>query len=117
MHALNKPVPPDLAALIDPLQLKQAIADNARALPALKQAVSSINDGLKACYQAGASAEDIVLGRAHLLDILLSTLAFDGTLAAGAAVSRSQTVTVPQFVAGDFWIVVRTRRTPPAFGH
>jgi len=75
MHAINKSVHTNVSSLVDEHKLAEMLlTDAANALPALKAEVSSINQGLKQLYQDGAPVEEIVLGRASLVDRLLTTL-------------------------------------------
>jgi [protein-PII] uridylyltransferase len=75
MHAINKSVNNDVSSLVDEHKLADIIlTDTANALPALKAEINSINQGLKQLYQNGAPVEEIVLGRASLVDRLLTTL-------------------------------------------
>ncbi len=76
MHAINKSTNGEISNLFDEQRLRlilQSGSDNL--LVALKDAVISINDGLKQCYIDGMPVEEIVLGRALLIDRLLITLA------------------------------------------
>lgn len=68
-------------SLVDALFDRQALASALAAQPRLnhpdnlkllKQAVSTINDGLKQHYHDGGSVESVVFGRARLVDALLS---------------------------------------------
>ena len=77
MKPLTATVPPadNIDALLDEHALATTLAEQpAEALPALKQAVSHLNAGLKAHYRAGADVEAIVHGRSRLLDRLLTTV-------------------------------------------
>ena len=71
--------------LVDFDQLSEHLASStspshADCLGELKQAVQSINDGLKQHYYNGGSVESVVLGRAHLVDRLL-TMIFENLFA------------------------------------
>ena len=75
MHAINTSGNNDVSRLVDEHKLANIIlTDSANALSALKAEVNSINQGLKQLYQNGAPVEEIVLGRASLVDRLLTTL-------------------------------------------
>ncbi len=74
MYALQENLSADISQLFDEKQLRDALSDDALRLQALKDAVSNINEGLKAHYEAGAPAEQIVYGRSRLIDRLLVTL-------------------------------------------
>ena len=75
MHALNESASGDIGRLLDHEKLRHTLqSDPDAVLPALKSAVSDINEGLKSLYQLGTPVEEIVLGRAALVDRLLVTL-------------------------------------------
>jgi [protein-PII] uridylyltransferase len=75
MHAINKTAHSDINSLFDENTLIEALQSGQNSvLPVLKTAVTNINEGLKQLYQNGAPVEEIVTGRASLLDRLLSTL-------------------------------------------
>ena len=76
MHAINRNDNDAVNSLVDEHGLAEALkADATTALPALKAEVKSIDQGLKQLYQSGTAVERIVLGRASLVDRLLTTLA------------------------------------------
>jgi len=82
MHAINKTEHGDINSLFDENRLVEALqSDQSSVLSTLKSAVTNINAGLKQLYQNGAPVEEIVVGRANLLDRLLTTL-FDHYFAA-----------------------------------
>ena len=65
----------DIQALLDDAALAAALKlDDAQCLDALKQIVQRINDGLRQFYQDGAPVEQIVHGRAVLIDRFLAAL-------------------------------------------
>lgn len=75
MHAINKDASNDVNSLIDEHELRNVLSSDAdNVLPFLKSTVTAINQGLKQLYQNGTPVEEIVLGRAHLIDQLLTTL-------------------------------------------
>jgi [protein-PII] uridylyltransferase len=75
MHAVSKSAHSSINSLFDENRLVEALqSDQASVLSTLKSAVTNINDGLKRLYQNGAPVEEIVTGRAQLLDRLLITL-------------------------------------------
>ena len=75
MHAINKTAHSDINSLFDENKLLEALqSDQTRVLPTLKSTVTNINEGLKQLYHNGAPVEEIVGGRADLLDRLLTTL-------------------------------------------
>ena len=72
MHATSKPSNVDINSLLDINAVRNVFDDDtAQLVPVLKQAVSNINDGLKQYYMDGIDVEDIVYGRAELVDQLL----------------------------------------------
>ena len=75
MHAINKTAHSDINSLFDENKLLEALqSDQTRVLPTLKSTVTNINEGLKQLYHNGTPVEEIVVGRADLLDRLLTTL-------------------------------------------
>ncbi|NNJ96693.1 MAG: [protein-PII] uridylyltransferase [Gammaproteobacteria bacterium] len=75
MHAFNKPTVDDVNNLFDEQKLNDSLQQGAgNIVSALKDEVAAINQGLKTLYQNGAPVEDIVFGRASLMDRLLTTL-------------------------------------------
>jgi [protein-PII] uridylyltransferase len=77
MHALTQDLTGDIAALIDTQRLQQTLAEKPElAIATLKSSVHAINDGLKQLYYNGLPVEEIVQGRAVLIDRLM-TCAFD----------------------------------------
>ncbi len=75
MHAINKTAHSDIDGLFDENRLVKTLqSDQTAVLPTLKSAVSNINEGLKQLYQKGIPVEEIVTGRAHLIDQVLTTL-------------------------------------------
>ena len=75
MHAVNQSAHDDIAGLLDENKLAIALqTDPGSVLPVLKTSVNNINEGLKKLYFEGAPVEEIVLGRAMLVDRLLTTL-------------------------------------------
>lgn len=75
MHAVNTSLNNDINCLFDAQQLREVLqSDPDNALPTLKSSITAINDGLKTLYQSGAPVEEIVIGRASLVDRLLITL-------------------------------------------
>jgi [protein-PII] uridylyltransferase len=76
MHAINKSANSEINSLFDEQALRLALQSTPeKLLPILKDSVTCINDGLKQLYIDGIPVEDIVLGRASLVDRLLITLA------------------------------------------
>ncbi len=75
MHAINKTEHGDINSLFDENRLAEALqSDQASVLSTLKSAVTNINEGLKRLYQHGTPVEEIVTGRAYLVDRVLTTL-------------------------------------------
>ncbi len=75
MHAINEPAISDAEHLFDESAFRNTLESKPdEVLPVLKAAVTRINEGLKSMYQRGDPVEDIVLGRASLVDRLLVTL-------------------------------------------
>ena len=75
MHAINKTAHTDINSLFDESRLSEALqSDQTDVLSTLKSAVKNINEGLKQLYQHGAPVEEIVTGRAYLIDHVLTTL-------------------------------------------
>ena len=75
MHAINKNANSEINSLFDEQKLRKALQSGSDDLLAvLKEAVISINDGLKQLYMNGMPVEEIVLGRALLIDRLLISL-------------------------------------------
>ena len=75
MHAINKTANSEINSLIDEHKLKQVLqSDPGNILAPLKESVTTINEGLKRLYFNGMPVEDIVFGRASLVDRLLITL-------------------------------------------
>lgn len=75
MHAINKTIFNDVSSLFDENKLIDSIQAGAGdTMSVLKDEVSRINQGLKKLYLNGAPVEDIVFGRASLMDRLLTTL-------------------------------------------
>ena len=75
MHAINEPAASDAEHLFDESAFRNTLESKPdEVLPVLKAAVTRINEGLKSLYQRGDAVEDIVLGRASLVDRLLVTL-------------------------------------------
>lgn len=75
MHALKENISTEINDLIDEKKLAFEISQHpGKLLNILKQAVIKINDGLKQSYQSGTAVEDIVYGRAQLIDRLIITL-------------------------------------------
>ena len=75
MHAFNKPTVDDVNSLFHEQKLNDSLQQGAgNIVAALKDAVTAINQGLKTLYQNGAPVENIVCGRAALIDRLLTTL-------------------------------------------
>jgi len=75
MHAINKTEHGDINSLFDENRLVEALqSDQTSVLSTLKSAVTNINEGLKQLYQHGAPVEEIVCGRAYLVDRVLTTL-------------------------------------------
>ena len=88
MHAINKTINNDISSLVDEHKLADTIStDAANALPALKAEIKKIDRGLKQLYQTGTAVEEIVLGRASLIDRLLTTLSEHFFSAVGQAVA------------------------------
>ena len=72
MHATTQSAKDNIDSLLDINAVRSALEkDTDQIIPALKQAVSCINDGLKQFYKDGVDVEDIVYGRASLIDQLL----------------------------------------------
>lgn len=75
MHAINKTEHGEINSLFDENSLTEALqSDQSSVLSTLKSAVTNINEGLKQLYQQGAPVEEIVIGRAYLVDRVLITL-------------------------------------------
>jgi [protein-PII] uridylyltransferase len=75
MHAILQNLPAELSALVNEQQLAQQLQQKPDdVLASLKSAVTTINNGLKSFYQGGTPVEDIVYGRASLIDRLIITL-------------------------------------------
>ncbi len=75
MHAINKNANSDVNNLLDEQKLRNVLASNPEnVLSFLKASVTTINQGLKQLYLNGTPVEEIVLGRASLIDQLLTTL-------------------------------------------
>jgi [protein-PII] uridylyltransferase len=75
MHAITQELTGNIAELIDIGQLRQTLAEKPdQSIVALKSSVRTINDGLKQLYYNGLPVEEIVLGRAALIDHLLICL-------------------------------------------
>ena len=75
MHAINESASGDIQCLFDERKLREALrAGPADVLPTLKSAVDGINQGLRTLYRGGTPVEEIVLGRAALVDRVLTTL-------------------------------------------
>lgn len=75
MHARLEEIPATISCLVDELTLARTLESQPdSAVTNLKKAISVINDGLKQAYQAGARVENIVYGRAQLIDRLLVTV-------------------------------------------
>jgi [protein-PII] uridylyltransferase len=75
MHAINKNANGEISNLFDEQKLRLILQTGSDdLLPTLKDAVNSINDGLKQFYMNGVPVEEIVLGRALLVDRLLISL-------------------------------------------
>jgi len=75
MHAITQNLSGDIAGLLDTRQLQQSLAEKPEhAIPVLKSSVRAINDGLKQLYYNGLPVEEIVQGRAALIDRLLICL-------------------------------------------
>jgi [protein-PII] uridylyltransferase len=75
MHAINKTTYDDINSLFDESTLIEALrSDQGNVLSTLKSSVTNINEGLKQLYQNGAAVEEIVVGRAALIDRLLISL-------------------------------------------
>ncbi len=64
----------DIMSLLDETSLNKALRDDKLRLQGLRDAVVSINDGLRELFLQGANTEKIVCGRARLIDRLLITL-------------------------------------------
>jgi [protein-PII] uridylyltransferase len=72
MQAIKKDIPAEINDLINEQQLIREISQHPdKLLSILKEAVLTINDGLKKFYQDGAPVENIVHGRAFLIDRLI----------------------------------------------
>lgn len=72
MHAIKENIPVEISQLIDAKQLAQAIHQQPENILSItKEAVLTINTGLKNFYQSGSAVEDIVYGRAQLIDNLI----------------------------------------------
>jgi len=68
-------LPDNISNLIDEQHLAKMLDNHPDdALKELKSSVNITNDGLQKAYEAGAPVEDIVYGRANLIDRLLVTL-------------------------------------------
>ncbi len=75
MHAALQNLPAEINALINEQQLAQQLEQKPdEVLVALKEAVVSINEGLKSFYHNNTPVENIVYGRANLIDRLIVTL-------------------------------------------
>lgn len=75
MYAIQKNLPAEISNLVDEKQLARLIEQKPDdVLSTLKNAVVTINDGLKTFYQNNTPVEDIVYGRSNLIDRLLITL-------------------------------------------
>jgi [protein-PII] uridylyltransferase len=75
MHALQESLPAEINNLIDEQQLAELINQKPDdVLSTLKNAVVTINDGLKSFYQNDVPVEDIVYGRSDLVDRVLVAL-------------------------------------------
>ena len=75
MHATSKPAGEDINSLLDISAVRTVLDENADQLvTTLKHTVTGINEGLKQLYRDGVDVEDIVYGRAALIDQLLSCL-------------------------------------------
>ncbi len=73
--AVKQNISGDIHALLDDAQLAAALKqDDTECLRILKQIVQRINDGLKQFYYDGAPVEQIVYGRATLIDRFLTAL-------------------------------------------
>ena len=88
MHAIIKTINNDISSLVDEHKLADTISTNAaNALPALKAEIKKVNQGLKQLYQTGTAVEEIVFGRASLVDRLLTTLSEHFFSSVGQAVA------------------------------
>ncbi|UCB54375.1 MAG: [protein-PII] uridylyltransferase [Thiotrichales bacterium] len=75
MHAINDATRCDINSLFDEAKLKAVLQSSPEdVLETLKASVTGINEGLKTHYQSGAPVEEIVTGRAALIDRLLIIL-------------------------------------------
>lgn len=75
MHAVQEELPSEINSLIDEQQLAKLIQQKPNEIVStLKNAVVTIDDGLKSFYQNNTPVEDIVYGRASLIDRLIVTL-------------------------------------------
>ena len=75
MHAVQENISTEISNLIDEQQLAKLIEQKPDdVLRALKHTVVTINTGLRTFYENNAPVEDIVYGRANLVDRLLVTL-------------------------------------------
>ena len=73
--AVKQTIAGDIHSLLDDAQIAAALKqDDPECLRILKQIVQRINDGLKQLYYDGAPVEQIVYGRAVLIDRFLTTL-------------------------------------------
>jgi [protein-PII] uridylyltransferase len=89
MHAITQDLTSDIAELIDIQQLQQTLAEKpALAIDALKSSVRAINSGLKQLYINGLPVEEVVQGRALLIDRVMTSV-FDQLFA-----NSSQPVTL-----------------------
>ena len=65
----------EIEQLVNLTELEKALSQNSDdVLGVLKKAVTEINDGLKTLYQNGMNVDEIVFGRAQLVDHLLVTV-------------------------------------------
>ena len=75
MYALKENISTEIDGLVDEKKLALEISQQPdKLLSIIKKAVININDGLKQSYQTGTAVEDIVYGRARLIDRLIITL-------------------------------------------
>jgi [protein-PII] uridylyltransferase len=75
MSVVQENVPLEIIHLIDEQRLENQFKSHPdNLLPSLKEAISTINDGLKNFYSGGSQVEDIVYGRANLIDRVLITV-------------------------------------------
>lgn len=75
MPGIQQDLPDTIPSLLDEQQLQAALKlDDTECLQALKQIVQHINDGLKSLYYDGTAVEQIVYGRAALIDRFLRTV-------------------------------------------